>query len=113
MLKQRDLTVAEQRSLQRFKNDLEPLLGENLISLRLFGSRARREGTEESDLDVLVVLRRKDRATCRRIIEAALEIDLAFDANLAPTVLSAEEYEQNRELRTPFYRNVEHESLPL
>jgi predicted nucleotidyltransferase len=113
MRKQSTLTTAEQQSLERFKGALEPLLGDNLVSLRLFGSRARSQGTEESDLDVLVVLREKDRAICRRIVEVALEIDLAYDTNLAPTILSADEYQQNRELGTHFYRNVERESLAL
>lgn len=112
-MKQHALTTAERRSLERFKTALESFLGDNLLSLRLFGSRAREEGTEESDLDVLVVLRQRDRAVCRRIIEAALDVDLTFGTNLAPTILSAGEYEQNREYKTPFYRNVERESLPL
>ena len=113
MQKQKALTSTEQHALERFKAVLESLLADNLMSLRLFGSRARGEGTDESDLDVLVVLQRKDRALCRRIVEEALETDLVYDTNLAPTILSAEEYQQNREYQTPFYRNVERESLPL
>jgi predicted nucleotidyltransferase len=113
MQQQRPLTFDEQQALERFKTVLVPLLADNLISLRLFGSRVRGEGTEESDLDVLIVLREKNRALCRRIITEALEIDLAYDTNLAPTILSVEEYQQNRDYSTPFYRNVERESLPL
>jgi predicted nucleotidyltransferase len=113
MTEHRALTIAEQEALQRFKAEIESLLADNLVSLCLFGSRARGEGTEESDLDVLIVLREKNRALCRRIVAEALEIDLAYDTNLAPTILSVEEYQQNRDCYTPFYRNVERESLPL
>jgi predicted nucleotidyltransferase len=84
-----------------------------LLSLRLFGSRARGEGTEESDLDVLVIVMEKDRALCRRIVEESLEVDLAYEINLAPTILTADEYRQNQEYGTPFYRNVERESISL
>ena len=107
------LSPTEQQALEHFKTTLQTLLGENLLSLRLFGSRARGEGTEESDLDVLVLVQQKDRALCRRIIEESLEVDLTYETNLAPTILSAEEYHQNREFRTPFYRNLEQDSLPL
>lgn len=107
------LSPTEQQAVEHFKAALQSLLGDNLLSLRLFGSRARGEGTEESDLDVLILLRKKDRALCRHIIEESLEIDLAYETNLAPTILSAEEYQQNRECRTPLYRNIERESLPL
>lgn len=107
------LTQREQEALARFREALRSLLGENLLSLRLFGSRARGEGTEESDLDVLVVLQKKDRAVCRRIVEESLEVDLVYDTNLAPTILSADEYRQNQEYGTPFYRNVEREGVLL
>jgi predicted nucleotidyltransferase len=113
MAKLRSLSYAEQQVLERFKAVLKPLLADNLISLRLFGSRARGEGTEESDLDVLIMLREKNRALCRRIVAEALEIDLAYDTNLAPTILSVEEFQQNRDYHTPFYRNVEREGVSL
>lgn len=107
------LTQVEEQALARFRSALQSLLGDNLLSLRLFGSRVRGEGTEESDLDVLVVVQKKDRALCRRIVEESLEADLAFGTNLAPTILSAEEYRQNQEWGTPFYQNIERESVSL
>jgi len=107
------LTATERHALSAFKDALRVLLGDELLSLRLFGSRARGEGDAESDLDVLVVVRRRDRSQCRRIVEAALEIDLTHDTNLAPTILSAAELETSRECRTPFYGNVEKESVAL
>ena len=107
------LTETEQQGLARFKTALQSLLGENLISLRLFGSGARGDASGESDLDVLVVVQAKDRRLCRRIVEESLDIDLAYDTNLAPTILSVQEYRQYREYGTPFYRNVEREGVSL
>lgn len=107
------LTQQEKNGLERFKGALQRLLGDNLLSLRLFGSRARGEGTDESDLDVLVIVTKKDRALCRRIVEESLEVDLACDVNLAPTILTANEYRQNQDYGTPFYRNVEREGVSL
>jgi predicted nucleotidyltransferase len=107
------LTEVERQALARFKAALQSLLGDKLLSIHLFGSRACDEGTEESDLDVLVVVQDKDRALYRRIVEESLDIDLAYDMNLAPTILSDEEYRQNREHGTSFYRNVEKEGIAL
>ena len=112
MLRQ-PLTEAEKQGLGHFRDSLQSLLGENLLSLRLFGSRARGEGTEESDLDVLVLMQKKDRDLCRRIVEESLEVDLVYGTNLAPTILTADEYRQNQEYGTPFYRNLERESVSL
>lgn len=60
-----------------------------------------------------LVVREKDRTVCRRIVEESLDIDLAYGTNLAPSILCKEEYEQNKDYRTPFYNNLERESLPL
>ena len=109
----KSLTEIEKEGLERFKGALQSLLGDNLLSLRLFGSRARGEGTEDSDLDVLVILNQKDRALCRRIVEESLEVDLTYGTNLAPTILTADEYRQNEKYGTPFYRNVEREGVSL
>ena len=46
-------------------------------------------------------------------VEQSLDIDLAYDVNLAPTILSDEEYRRNHEFGTPFYRNVEREGIAL
>lgn len=107
------LTLRERLALEHFKAALQSLLGKNLLFLRLFGSRARGEGSTESDLDVLIVLRNTDRALGRRIVAEALEIDLAYGVNLSPLILSAAEYQQNKDIQTPFYRNVQQEGLPL
>jgi predicted nucleotidyltransferase len=107
------LTPGERRALSAFKAAVQSALGENLVSLRLFGSRARGEGDVESDLDVLVVVRIRDRSVCRRIVEAALDVDLTHGTNLAPTILSVAEYDASRECHSPFYGNVERESVAL
>jgi predicted nucleotidyltransferase len=109
----RALNTAEHAALKQFTTELRRLLGDNLLALRLFGSRARGEGSEESDLDVLVVLRDKDRVTCRRIVQTALDADLTHGVNLAPTIVTQAEYDRNREYQTPFYRNVEREGIAL
>lgn len=113
MEEHRPLTAPEQQALRRFRAALEALLGENLHSVRLFGSRARGGGTLESDLDVLVLVCTKDPALCRRIVEAALDVDLVYDTNVAPTILTQVEYDLNRTYGTPFYRNVEAEGRAL
>jgi len=110
---QRALTINERRALDQFKAAVHSLLADNLVALRLFGSRARAEGSTESDIDVLVLVRAKDVALCRRIVEIALDVDLAYDTNVAPTILTTAEYDLNREYGTPFYRNVETEGRPL
>jgi len=109
----RGLTAAEHQALGQFRVTLGSLLKDNLVSVRLFGSRARAEGTLESDLDVLVVLREKNPRICRQIVEVALDADLAYGTNLAPMILTVDEYNKNRQIGSPFYRNVERDAVAL
>jgi predicted nucleotidyltransferase len=55
-----NLSSAEREALQSFKSSVASIAGNNLVEMTLFGSRARREGTRESDLDVLVLLEEDD-----------------------------------------------------
>ena len=45
--------------LQNFKQELQSLYGTSLVNLVLYGSYARHEATEASDIDVLVVLEKE------------------------------------------------------
>lgn len=60
------------------------------FEVRLFGSRARGEADEESDLDLLVTLQEDD--SDRRLREAALQIacDLTLEHGLLVSVLVAD-----------------------
>ena len=43
--------------LEELKQGLEQLYGERFVRLVLYGSQARNEATEDSDIDVMVILR--------------------------------------------------------
>ncbi|NJE09766.1 nucleotidyltransferase domain-containing protein [Thermococcus sp. MAR1] len=48
-----------EKILREVKEKLEEILGDDLVEVILFGSYARGEAREDSDVDVLVVVRRK------------------------------------------------------
>ena len=49
--------LAQAETLERLRTDLKERYQDRLIRLVLFGSQARREATNMSDIDVLVVLK--------------------------------------------------------
>jgi hypothetical protein len=65
------------RALERYKRSLQQAFGHRLSELVLYGSQARGEAHEESDVDVLVLV---DDLTEN---ERRMAIDLAYDANAA------------------------------
>jgi uncharacterized protein len=71
------LSPQEQVTLRELAGRVRQQFGERLVAVTLFGSRARGEGRDDSDLDVLV----RVRAACREDRRALH--DLAFDLGLA------------------------------
>lgn len=69
---------------------LHQKFGDNIIELRLFGSRARGEGHEESDLDVAVIVKKESGRLRRHIYDIAADILLSDSINISPLVFSKE-----------------------
>lgn len=75
------------RALHKFAAAVRELLGERLVELKLYGSKARGAGSEESDIDVLVVVAGVDLETKNRVLDEAFEINLEEDVFIAPLII--------------------------
>jgi len=106
---ERDLTElrlpeAVRRTLEAFVGGVRGRFGPRVRSIRLFGSYARGEATEESDVDCLVLLDRVDRADDRAVTDLAADLIWQLDGIvISPMVMGADEFEswKARERRTP------------
>lgn len=98
--------------VHEFRRRLEALYGERLRDVILYGSYARGEADEGSDIDVLVVLDDFDdrRAERKRIEGIACELSFEHELLLAATVARDEEY---RRRRSPLLLNVRREGVPV
>ncbi|MFN3466455.1 MAG: nucleotidyltransferase domain-containing protein [Candidatus Brocadiales bacterium] len=54
------LSPTEKKAVMELCKGLREALGENILSIRSYGSKARGDFTEESDIDILLVLKRED-----------------------------------------------------
>jgi predicted nucleotidyltransferase len=82
------LTPAERAAVDEFLDEVRRRLGPDLHEVRLFGSRARGEGTDESDLDLAVIVTPQGRARRYEVYDAAFDIGLRHGVRLAPFVVS-------------------------
>jgi predicted nucleotidyltransferase len=57
------LEAHQRRWVEELRDRLRALLGDRLRDLRLFGSHARRQAHDESDIDLLVLVDRLDEET--------------------------------------------------
>ena len=101
------------RAACRFAGALRERYRDALVSVRLFGSCARGEMREDSDVDVAVVLERVDWRTKRDVIDLSAEIGIEHDVLLSPTVLDRATFEHWRAQERLFVMDIEREGLPL
>lgn len=107
------LTSTEQAAIQKFAADVHRELAANVVSLSLFGSRSRGEGHEESDLDVLVLLKYVDASIKNQVWDFANDILLETGINIAPLVVLEADFNRllSRERRVAI--EIKRDSLPL
>lgn len=86
------LTEVEKIAIKEFVDALITTFPERVELIRLFGSRARGEGDEGSDLDLLIIMDREDKAMEEKIIQLMSEIAGQYDGHLvAPLTATREE----------------------
>lgn len=99
-------------TLKTFRERLLEEYQENLAAVILFGSAARGELDEESDIDVLVVLRDyKDFwKEFRTISDIAYDVSMStdFQVLISPVLVIQEEYEGSRSI---LLRNIKREGV--
>ena len=101
-------------NLDAFVTGLRARFGSRLVSVRLFGSYARGEAHEESDVDCLVLLDRVDLADDRAVTD--LSGDLTWQIGgvvISPLIMSADRFEawKASERRNP--TRIEREGIRL
>lgn len=107
------LNKREQMALKQFKKALEEKLGENLLEIKLFGSKARGDARKDSDLDVLVVISHGDWRMCDVVYDIVTDILLETEVCISPKVITREEHDYLYSSGNPFIKNVIREGIPV
>jgi predicted nucleotidyltransferase len=108
------LTENEKAALRELVERLQERYGPNLVTVKLFGSKARGDFGVDSDVDVLVVVQTADDWGAQREISGiGFEIDLKYNVLLSRLVMARERYNQHRRYRSPLYRNIAKEGVNL
>lgn len=108
------LPAAVRNTLEAFVSRLRERFGRRLRSVRLFGSYARAEATEESDVDCLVLLDTVAPEDDRAVTDLAADLIWQLDGVvISPMIMSVAEFEawKARERATPLA--IEREGVPL
>lgn len=109
----KNITKQEQKALKEFKRLLRESLPEEIVLMKLFGSKARGDARKDSDIDVLVVTKSDDWHMSDVVCGIATDILLEDDILISPKVISKSHYDYIDNLQTAFIKNINREGVAL
>ena len=106
------MTRRVQKLLKEFKTSIARIYGEQLRAVYLYGSYARGENVDGSDLDVAVILKDFQRraAEIRRTSEVVGDLSIDYEITVSPLFLREKEWETNK---FALLRNIKAEGVAV
>ena len=96
----------EEEAIRSFSGQMYRKLGGNIVSISLFGSKARGDYRKNSDTDILVVLKNPKESQINYIYEVVMDLVNKYKIYLSVKIFSEEEFEHYKNIQTMFINNV-------
>lgn len=92
---------------------LKDLLNERLVSIILYGSVAKGTDTDESDIDIAIIVKdAKSQSVQSKLVDFALALDFKYDKVFSVIDIDYEEFLKWENV-LPFYKNVKKDGVIL
>ena len=92
---------------------LVDIFSSNILAVILYGSVAKNDNTDESDIDIVIIIKNEmDDATKERFIHWSAELDLRYDRVFSIIDIQEENMEKWGNV-LPFYQNIQKEGVIL
>lgn len=98
-------------SVVALRRRLEARFGQRLVMVKLFGSYARGEAHEESDVDVLVLIEGLTHREKIAVIGEATEVSLASGDSLSPLAMDPAQLAELRRLEARLALDIDREGI--
>lgn len=88
------------------------IYGNNLIYIILYGSVARNTATEDSDVDIALIIKEDDRNMYDSMLDVVVDLNLEYNQVISTALIKIDEFEKWKNV-LPFYKNIEKEGIIL
>ncbi|MCY7421285.1 MAG: nucleotidyltransferase domain-containing protein [Chitinophagaceae bacterium] len=92
MISNLHLTSDEKRAVAEITERVMLLAGKNLQGMYLFGSKARGDDDEESDVDIAIIVSELNRQTKRSLINIVVEAETKYIVVISALVIDEEDF---------------------
>ena len=100
-------------AIEEFVGRLRPVLGSNLIEVKLFGSKATGRDQPESDIDVLVSVEKGGVEVEDGVLDIAFDTNIKHEVYISPRVIDRATLADPVWRITPFFKAIAEEGIPL
>ncbi|MCD8197660.1 MAG: nucleotidyltransferase domain-containing protein [Lachnospiraceae bacterium] len=93
----------------------DAVYGDSLVKVWLYGSYARGDSTQDSDIDIVAIVRGERSSLqeqLKKIWDVSAELELEYETIVSPTVIPADEFEKYKD-DIPYYRNIQKEGVMI
>ena len=113
MTKRVKLKSKDAAALEEFLRSLRVALGKTLVEAKLFGSKATGKDQPDSDIDVLIVVKKNGVEVEDRVLDIAFDVNLKHDVYISPRVIDTSILSDPVWSITPFLRALAKEGISL
>jgi predicted nucleotidyltransferase len=103
----------ETEAVRSLLKHLDQELGSQIKMVALFGSKARRDATKDSDIDLLIILEQESWLIRREISGWAADISLKYDVLIEPRVIGSRRWNRMSRQKFTLYQNIMHDTVVL
>jgi predicted nucleotidyltransferase len=107
------LGIETDKVLKELRHRMDSELGDRLVKIVIFGSRARGDFGAESDTDIAIIVRGLSRELKYQILDTIAEIEMKFIVPLSVIVFSENEFERLKKRERKIALDIEKEGVPL
>ncbi len=103
----------KEKALRDFLKRVKEKFGDRIEKVILFGSYARGDAGEESDIDLLVITGGERFEMQKNLSGVAIDILLETGVYISAKAVSIEEYSLMKKIKTGFYQNIAREGITV
>lgn len=108
-----NLTKKQKAAISGYLGILKKKYQDRILQVVLFGSVARGESDEESDIDILVVLKNGNNRLRDEISMACFEMTLNSNVILSPIVMNKNTFDWHKRYKDPLYNSIKRDGVDL
>lgn len=99
--------------IDEFVEQLRMKFQENILAVKLYGSYARGDSTNNSDIDVLVVVKDASLEKKLKIMDVSADISLKYNTLLVALIMSQKHYDKGCSNNSLLIKKIEREGVEL